>query len=311
MLAGRAGTAVGREHDEVATGAGPRVRGVRDVQVIVVVSGEAAGGGARARQLRDGLVEVGVGVEGGAPEVLAVGRVGAAAVALLGPVVHDGDAAGEDDVGEGVLEQLGVGLGVEPARVVVVVEEGAEGRGVRELGVDRVVHVDDGLARARLLVEGVHGVVDGVVEEARHGARVAGEVVGVPVEDLADGVHARRGRERRPELLLDVLHRVDADAVERVLGDEPRDPLLVEGADLLARRVDVGQSGDPARLDAVLVRVVDVALRVVRALLVQRLWLVVADGREAHVVGHYVHHDVYALSGSVSLTDQRENRKTK
>ena len=214
---------------------------------------------------------------------------------MLGAVVDDGDATGEDHVGEGVCEQRSVAVGVQPAVVVVVVREGAQGAGVGEERADLVVHVDEILGGAGLLVEAVEGVVDGVVKETAHEGGIAANVVWVTVEDLADGVHGGGLAEWWPVVLLDVLHRVDADAVEAKVVDQPVDPGLVDLADVGVSGVEVGTVVcDPAGLDGGLVVVVDGALRVVGVGVVQGGGGV-SGVIHAHVVGHDISHDIHAL----------------
>lgn len=94
MLGVGAAAGVGRDDDEVPACAAPGVRCRCHVQVDVVVCGEAARGFACCCQAGNGLVQVAVCVEVGAPEILAVGWVGAACEALLGAVVEDGDSPG-------------------------------------------------------------------------------------------------------------------------------------------------------------------------------------------------------------------------
>lgn len=105
MLARASLAAVCRQDDELATSTTPCVRSRRDVEMIVIVTGKATSRLSCSREARDGLVHVAVGVEAAAPQVLAVGWVGTAAVGLLAAVVDNGDTAGENHIGEGVFEQ--------------------------------------------------------------------------------------------------------------------------------------------------------------------------------------------------------------
>lgn len=254
---------VGGEDNQVAVGTAPGVSRVGDVQVDVVVSCETTGSLSGGGQFLDGLVEVGIGVEATAPQILSVSWVVTTSVSLLGTIVQDGDTTCEDDISKSVLEQSLVVLDVQPALVVVVVEEGSQGRWVREGVADSVHHVYKRLGRARLLVKVVHRVVDCVVEEAGHKLGVRGKVGWVSVKHLANVVDTGSGREARPKVLFDVLDGVDADTVEAVLVYEPVDPGVEERADLALGGVDVGESGYLTYLDTGLVVVVDVARRVV------------------------------------------------
>lgn len=112
--------------------------------------------------------------------------------------------------------------------------------------------------------------------------------------DLANGIDAGSLSEARPVVWLDMLDGVNAEAVKGVLRDEPADPRLVKGTDLLALGVEIRQAGDPALLHTVLVVIVDLTARVVGAVLVQRFGRVVADAL-AHVVRHDIAHHVHAL----------------
>jgi len=295
VIAARSRPAVSREDDEVAGGSAPGVRSVGDVQVRLVVGSESAGQLAGRRESRDGFVQIGRGVEIATPEVLAVGRVGAARIALLSTVVDDRNASAEDHVGERVLEQRRVLDGVQPARVVVVVEESSQCGRIREGGADLVVHVDEILAAALLLVEVVHGVVYGVVQKARHEICITGQIVDTAVEYLTDGIDASSVGEARPEIFFDVLDRVDTDAVERVLLHQPANPFLVDILDFRAFSVDIWEVCNAAVLDAVLIRVVDLAGCVVGAALVHRLGLVVRNVARAHVVCDNIDHDIDTL----------------
>lgn len=87
MLGVGAAAGVGGEDDQLAACTAPGVCCVGDVEMDVVVSCKAACVLACGVKLGDGLVQVGVGVEVATPQVLAVSRIGAAGVALLGAVV--------------------------------------------------------------------------------------------------------------------------------------------------------------------------------------------------------------------------------
>ncbi|KAI6758263.1 hypothetical protein HG530_010503 [Fusarium avenaceum] len=247
------------EHNQVTIGATPGQCAVLRHEVLLVVGSQTANSRAGLGETRDGLVEVGAGVELASPEIFAVGWVVAAGVALLGSVVHDGDTAGKDDKCEGVLEEGLVVLLAQPSRVIMIVNEGCEYTGVAELCADLVVHVDHGLRISLLLVEAVHGVVHSVVQEARHDLGVSSEIIRASVPDLTDSIDTSSLLEVGPEILLNMLDGVDADAVEAVLSNEPLDPIVKNFLNGCASCVKVGKTGNLALLNAVLVVVVDVA----------------------------------------------------
>lgn len=255
---------VGGEDNQVAVGTAPGVGCVGDVQMDVVVSCETTGSLSGGGQFLDGLVEVAVGVEATAPQILSVSWVVTTSVSLLGTIVQDRDTTCKNDISKSILEQSLVVLDVQPALVVMVVEEGSQSRWVGKGIANSVHHVDKRLGRALLLVEVVHRVVDCVVEETRHELGVLGKVGWVSVEYLANAVDTGSGGEARPKVLFDVLDGIDADAVETVLLYEPIDPGVEECTNLALGGVDVGKSGNLAYLDTVLVAVVDVASGVVR-----------------------------------------------
>lgn len=257
VLRAGATTRVCGEDNKVAASSAPGVGSVGDVQVDVVVAGKSTSGLPCISQLLDGLVEITVGVEVAAPEILAVSWVVATSIALLGSVVQDWDSTREDDIGQGVLEQSPVVLHVQPALVVVVVQEGAQCCGVRERVADGVHHVNERLRRAFLLVEVVHWVVNRIVEETWHELGVFGKVRWVSVEYLANVINTGCRGESRPKVLLDVLDRVDADSVKLVPFYEPGDPGVEQGTDLTLGCEEVGEIGNLAYLDTGLIAVVD------------------------------------------------------
>lgn len=112
---------------------------------------------------------------------------------------------------------------------------------------------------------------------------VRSDVVGVIVKNLADSVHTGRLRKFGPEILANVLHGINTNAVEGVVFDETTNPRVpgadnvrVLSVDICKRQVLVTK---PALLDScliiVVVRGLDEAEAVIVGLLVK--WLETAE----------------------------------
>lgn len=144
-----------------------------------------------------------------------VGRVSASSEALLLTVVDDGNPVRNERPSSGV----GVGLEVlgrrrVPGLVVVVKERAEEGHVLRRGGHVVVSRREGGHASARVGKGIERLVVYGVAEDPVHDFGVGRDVVDTSVKDLSEGVDATGGGEAGPEVLSDVLDRVNSDTVD-------------------------------------------------------------------------------------------------
>ena len=183
-----------------------------------------------------------------------------------------------------------------PGIIVVVTEIGqvVQSVGVGVFGplavvISEVVHV-------LLVEEGVsHPEEERVVQHRVQGPQVASHVPHAPVEDLPHRVHPRGLGKLAPEPLRHFGNGVDSYPIDVVLADEISDPAEQGGADVVVLLLEVGQLGQPAVLNPVLVVVGEVLVRnlapvVVVAGVVERRINSEIGVQIAHMVGHHVHH---------------------
>lgn len=144
----------------------------------------------------------------------------------------------------------------------MVADKVAQQRGIFELYPVVAERTDDLEHGGACTVECcIDGVEQGVVEEAVHRVvLVRSDVGGIAVQDFSNGMHAGRAHKVRPEVLSDMLDRVNSDSIKVVFGNERLDPIVECANDAGILGVDIGQ-GDvlvtqPARFHLRLVRVV-------------------------------------------------------
>ena len=279
---------VGKSHEEGAAGVG--VESIVDPLLSECMVDDAlclASVVHGLNELEDVMVSVEV-----APHDFPVEGVVAASEALLTSVVEERNASCCQREGKCALEQTVVAVGVEEARVVVVVDENAQSVHVSEVLVVLAPAVCDVAHRLSVHPDVLDRVVHRVVEEGCDVVLVVADVGIHAVEALTHLEDASRLAVLFPELLGYFGYRVDSYAVKPILGDEVVDPVLEVLPHETVPLVEVRQSRETAVLHLLLVvPVVDVTVGVIVRRLVERvdLAVVVLDG--SHVVPHDVNHD--------------------
>ena len=197
---------VGRRHEEVA----PRIRVYLVVRIAFdLLLGPSVKRLACGEHCGDLFIELMLLVQV-VPQDLPILGVRAAGLALLGSVLHDGNAypgQSERDCGLVGHDLLPVGQAavVQKARVVVVVQEVAEQGLVLQVGLPAVLHLVEGAhPRVGVAEGGTRCEEEGVVENARNRPVEGRQVVQVGVEHFSDGVDPGGFRKLLPEGLLDV-----------------------------------------------------------------------------------------------------------
>ena len=239
-------------------------------------------------------VEVAGGIVPAPPEILSVSGIVSTIVSLLCATIQDWDTTGEHGVSESVLESSPVIVGVQEAWVIMVVYECSQELRTGECRANLVVLIDEVLESGFARVAVVDRVVHGIVEDRRHVILVRTDISRVATEYFSNRVHAGSVGEARPKVLLDVLHCVQAQSVDGVLGHQVLNPAIEDAAHRAILRLQVWESRDLALFDlGLVIPVVDAAIVVVVRACVEGV-----EGRDiarAHMIGYDIHHYVHAL----------------
>ena len=173
------------------------------------------------------------------------GAVPITTVMLLLPGIHDRNAVTHNRIRKDILRECHVIRVPREAGLVVVLGERAE---EGDVGAGRIHRLHGGNEGGGCIIRGleelrrlvVHWVVEDAVERLSRGGRLIwADEIDAPVRNFADGVNGCGGLEGAPEVRFDVLDRINADAVDGVIGHEALDPGLVRRADAWLGGIEV------------------------------------------------------------------------
>jgi len=294
VVSASATSTIGGDNNNITTSPAESIAVIGGVQMNMVIPAQPPRSLLHRHEFLNESVEVASGIVPAPPEILSVSGVVSTIVSLLCATVQYWDTAGEHGVSESILEKSPVIVDVQEALNVMVVYKCSQELRTGECRADLVVLIDEvpesGFARVAV----VDRVVHGIVEDRRHVILVRANVSRVATEHFSNRVHAGSAGEAGPKVLLYMLHCVQAQSVDGVLGHQVLNPAIEDAAHRAILRLQVRESRDLALFDlGLVIPVVDAAIAVVVRACVEGV-----EGRDiarAHVIGYDIHHYVHAL----------------